>query len=246
VIKLLEMINRRRKFIPLSRIKRLIRLQFIWYFFEPNKSNTPAHEFNNLGVLGNRLKLMVSVLATFASELSWADIFYFQWFNWDKGLTVQKWSSNPILRAGNKPICIFEKYSPIWRWEKSVGISRALAERRFIRALGYTTADQYFRSQSKKGGKRIAYYSSLSTAQKSLRKFRGLASFILDYCADWHDSLPTRRVTVLRKMRFFGIGWENNQLFAAKNHRSNPEKARGAEGFERGKMTAMKYGIIFC
>jgi Fic family protein len=176
--------------------------------------------------------MMVSVLATFASELS-EQTFFIQWFN-ETRPDGPKVILNPILRAGIAYL-YFESIHP---FEDGNGrISRALAEKAIHQGLGYTTLISISGAIEKE---KNAYYSSLSTAQKSLEISDWLRYFGATVQIAQIDSLQLVEFTV-KKMRFFDR-WKNKL-----NDRQLKTIARileeGPGGFEGG-MTAKKYGII--
>ncbi|MEP0713290.1 Fic family protein [Algoriphagus sp.] len=155
---------------------------------------------------------------------------FIRWFN-ETAPAGTKAMLNPILRAGIVHL-YFESIHPFEDGNGRIG--RALAEKAIHQGLGYTTLISISGVLEKQ---KNAYYSSLSTAQKSLDITDWLRYFGEIVLIAQQDALMRIDFTI-KKTRFFDR-WE-----AQLNERQLKVIARilaeGPSGFEGG-MTAKKY-----
>jgi Fic family protein len=155
---------------------------------------------------------------------------FIQWFN-ETRPDGPKVILNPLLRAGIAHL-YFESIHPFEDGNGRIG--RALAEKAIHQGLGYFTLISISGAIEKE---KNAYYSSLSTAQKSLEISDWLRYFGATVQIAQYDSLQLIEFTV-KKTRFFDR-WKNEL-----NDRQLKAIARmlaeGPGGFEGG-MTAKKY-----
>lgn len=141
---------------------------------------------------------------------------------------------NPLLRAGIVHL-YFESIHPFEDGNGRIG--RALAEKAIHQGLGYTTLISISGAIEKK---KNAYYSSLSTAQKSLDITEWLQYFGETVLIAQQDSLKLIDFTI-KKTRFFDR-WKA-ELNERQLKTISRMLAEGPAGFEGG-MTAKKYIAI--